>query len=590
MELDSASNSSSDCDVVDDLEESKGSPSPSRDHKRNSFITASKSFSAFPNLGRNDSESEVKLSKKGVNVFVRFRPDNLKEISEGTNCINLNPNQKQVEVSLEGSSHNYKFRRVFPAATVQEEIFSNCALPLVAQALDGFNAAIIAYGQTGAGKTFTLLGPGYDNSTSLGRSDPELRGVCPRLMQAVFHQVYAQLGGDVLYEIYASYIQIYMERVSDLINPAKNKLKIYNSPGNNLWVTDATKTPVKNVKEVLQILEYGAKNRITASTLSNQESSRSHALLVLTIDKNQLAEGRLKTSQLYIADLCGSEKLSKTGATDQRLKEAQTINKSLLSLGNVIQALVDQKRHVPYRDSKLTRLLQNSFGGNSLTSLILCCSSNSYNALETLSTLRFGDRANKVHNRPVANQMMSLDELKRLLLNANNKIASISSIMRAQSERLLQQENLIQHLYSMLNLNQVKSIRSRFKMEMVSNAGSSFTKLGLNVLIYVFTFLEVKEIIKSFQVCSFLNQKLRHDSLWRFQLKRKIYGQTTLDGIPNPDYADPAFKEVEVDTVANCWEFFSGRMVNKFKSQLEQLKPSKAIESKEGLSLKFSSR
>lgn len=588
MEPDSQS-SSSDDDIVNDLEESKTPISQADQDKRRrtSFITpSSKGSISEPNLQRHDSAS-IKFSKKGVNVFVRFRPDNLKEISEGTNCITLNPDQKQVDVENDGGSHQFRFRRVFPSQTTQEEIFSYTTLPLLEQALDGFNAAVVAYGQTGSGKTFTLLGPGFDNAANIGRSEAEMRGVCPRLVQAIFHQVYSQLGGDVMYEIYASYIQIYNEKVSDLINPAKQKLKIYNSPDKNLWVTDATKSPVKNVKEVLKILEFGAKNRVTAATNSNEESSRSHALLVLTIDKHQLEEGKLKTSQLYMVDLCGSEKLSKTGARDQRLREAQMINKSLLSLGNVIQALVDQKKHVPYRDSKLTRLLQNSFGGNSITSLILCCSSNSYNGLETLSTLRFGDRANKIHNKPVANQMLSLYELKRLLLTANTKITGMQTILRAQSERLLHQDSLIQHLYSLLNIHQVKSIRSRFKMEMVSNAGNIFSKLGLNVLIYVFTFIDFKEIIQCFRVCTFLNQKLRHDSLWRFQLKRKVYGQTTLDGIPHPYLADKAFADVEIDTIGNCWEFFTSRMVKVYKSRLEALKPSSS-DPKSGLSLKFS--
>jgi hypothetical protein len=588
MEDDSQSSSSE--ENLKDLEEPSEAPDNlvSQLERRSSFIKPSKSFRNMPVLER--QTSDVKFSKKGVNVFVRFRPDNIREISEGTHCITLHPNQKDVDVEGDGSMHSFRFRRAFPAVTDQEEIFRSCALPLLDDILNGYNAAILAYGQTGSGKTYTLLGPGFDNAAHIGRSDVELRGVTPRLIQAIFHQVYSQLGGDVLYEIYASFIQIYMEKVSDLINPAKQKLQIYNSPDKNLWVTDATKSPVKNVKEVLEILELGARNRVTAATNSNLESSRSHALLVLTIDKHQLLEGKLKTSQVYLVDLCGSEKVSKTGATDLRLKEAQTINKSLLSLGNVIQALVDKRKHVPYRDSKLTRLLQNSFGGNSITSLILCCSSNSYNSLETLSTLRFGDRANKIHNRPVANQMLSLFELKRLLLNANNKINSMQSIIRSQNEKLLHQENLIQHLYSILNVSQVKAIRNRYKIEAMSNAGAGITKLGVNVLIYVYSFLDVKDIVQNFQVCTFLNQKLRHDALWRFQLKRKVYGQTTLDGIPDPSRADPKFREVEIDVVGNAWEYYRERQVAIFKQHIEAMRPSTAPSQSSGLSLKFSSR
>mmetsp|Transcript_617 Transcript_617/g.1071 ORF Transcript_617/g.1071 Transcript_617/m.1071 type:complete len:590 (-) Transcript_617:327-2096(-) len=588
--MESDDSSSSIDDTLEDLEESKQSNLESQLERRRSFIRPSKSYREIPQAQLERQMSDVKFSKKGVNVFVRFRPDNLKEVSEGVDCITLDPNQKDIGVENDGGTHGFRFKRVFPQQTTQEEIFVSCALPLVDSVLDGFNAAILAYGQTGSGKTYTLLGPGFDNAAHIGRSDQELRGVTPRLIQAIFHQVYSQLGGEVLYEIYASYIQIYMEKVSDLINPAKHKLEIYNSPDKNLWLTDATKTPVKNVKEVLEILELGAKNRVTAATNSNAESSRSHALLVLTIDKHQLQEGKMKSSQVYLVDLCGSEKVSKTGATDLRLKEAQTINKSLLSLGNVIQALVDKKKHVPYRDSKLTRLLQNSFGGNSITSLILCCSSNSYNSLETLSTLRFGDRANKVHNKPVANQMLSLFELKRLLLNANNKISNMASIIRNLNDKLLQQESLIQHLYSILTVAQVKAIRSRYKVEVTSNAKAGITKLGVNVLIYVYSFLDVSEIVKNFQVCTYLNLKLRHDALWRFQLKRKIFGQTTLDGIPNPSLADSNFKDVEIDTVSSCFEYFRSRFITVYKNKIEAMRPHTASGPTSGLSLRFSSQ
>jgi kinesin family protein 5 len=168
-------------------------------------------------------------------------------------------------------------------------------------------------------------------------------------------------------------------------------------------VTDATKVPVKNIGEVGKLIKNGSRERATAETMSNKDSSRSHALLVLTIQKNNRREGKNKFSQLYMVDLCGSEKIAKTGATHDRLTEGQYINKSLLSLGNVIAALSERRGYIPYRDSKLTRLLQNCFGGNAYTSLILCCSSNSYNSTESLSTLRFGDRANLVHNKPVVN-------------------------------------------------------------------------------------------------------------------------------------------------------------------------------------------
>ena len=144
--------------------------------------------------------------------------------------------------------------------------------------------------------------------------------------------------------------------------------------------------------------------------MSNKNSSRSHAIFIITISVIDTLRGITKSSQLYLADLSGSERADKTGATTDRLREAQYINTSLLSLGNVIQALSEKKNHIPYRDSKLTRLMQNSLGGNSYTCIILCSSSNSWNINETLSTLRFGDRASKVSNKPVANNQISIEE------------------------------------------------------------------------------------------------------------------------------------------------------------------------------------
>ena len=229
---------------------------------------------------------------------------------------------------------------------------------LADKVLDGYNAAILAYGQTGSGKTYTLLGPGYDNINNIGRvNDPQLHGIAPRMLQTIFNKVYTNYDADVTYDIRFSYLEIYNEKIQDCLSTAKDNLKVYKKETDKLWVTDATKVPVKNVKEVLKLMETGSRNRVTAETNSNKTSSRSHALLVVTIMKKMKRQGKQRAAQLYMVDLCGSEKIAKTGAENQRLKEAQNINKSLLSLGNVIAALAEKKQHIPYRDSKLTRLL-----------------------------------------------------------------------------------------------------------------------------------------------------------------------------------------------------------------------------------------
>ena len=328
---------------------------------------------------------------------------------------------------------------------------------LADKVMDGYNAAILAYGQTGAGKTFTLLGPGYDNANHIGRvKDPNVRGIAPRMLQTIFNKVYTTYDEGVTYDIRFSYLEIYNEKIQDCLSTAKDNLKVYKNENNGLWITDATKVPVKNTGEVLKLMEQGSRNRATAATNSNKESSRSHALLVVTIMKQMKKSGKKRTAQLYMVDLCGSEKVAKTGAEQQRLKEAQNINKSLLSLGNVIAALAEKSKYIPYRDSKLTRLLQNCFGGNSYTSLILCCSSNSYNSTESLSTLRFGDRANLVHNKPKINQTESTVELKRMLGEANYKVHNLQKVVKDLTTNNSQLENLVQQLYSALDAQNMR--------------------------------------------------------------------------------------------------------------------------------------
>lgn len=517
-ETQSSSSSSSSSEELDEtIEEiketsqSQNTESPRRSKRFGSFIHQI-SHLDIPELNR--QTSEIKMSKKGVNVFVRFRPDNIAEEKLGVQCVNYHPDQRSISVVSEGISHQFTFRRIFPPETSQDQIFLSCALPLVESILDGFNCAILGYGQTGSGKTYSLLGPGYDRPDKVGKCDNELRGVAPRLIQSIFHQISSTLSGEAVYKVYASYIQIYNEKLHDLLNPAKDKLKIYQDPEKGLYVTDATKVPTKNVKEVNQLLELGTKYRVTAPTLSNAESSRSHALLVLTIIKHLVNAGGIRASQVYIVDLCGSERISKTGAVEMRLKEAQNINKSLLSLGLVINALAEKKGHIPYRDSKLTRLLQNSFGGNSITSVVLCCSSNSTNSLETLSTLRFGDRANLVHNKPVVNQRESVDDMRKLLAQTNGKLLSQQRVIRFQNEKIIELETIVREFFSMMDKSQVRALQKKIQISLPLLSGKNhFEKLGINTFVSIFTYLTPLEVLSIFGVSKAFDQRLKSENL-----------------------------------------------------------------------------
>ena len=480
---------------------------PKTGQRRRTFISAEP---LLPELSR--QRSDMKLSKKGTNVFVRFRPDNYKEELEGKQCVDYFPDLKTVSVE----NHNFKFKRIFPGETSQDQVFMNAGVPLIDAMLDGYNCGIIAYGQTGSGKTYTLLGHGYDQPDRIGQGDPERRGLAPRLLQSLFHEIQTSMTPTITFTVYTSFIQIYLEKMYDLLNPAKDKLKIYQDAQKGLWVTDAASVPVKNSHEILKQLELGIRNRVTAATNSNAESSRAHAVLVLTINKNLINEGTVISSQVYIVDLCGSERTSKTGAQEERLKEAQNINKSLLSLGNVIGALVENRKHVPYRDSKLTRLLQNCFGGTSISTLLLCCSANSINGVETLATLRFGDRANKVKNKPTRNTGDSVSELRRLLGEANNKIYVQQRMIRSQIEKIIELETITRELFTICGDGKLAALRARYQIKLETKKRNGFEKIGFNPFMLIFTFLLPDDTVGLFKVCKLFDKRLRNDMLWKY--------------------------------------------------------------------------
>lgn len=256
--------------------------------------------------------------------------------------------------------------------------------------MDGFNGTIFTYGQTASGKTHTMQGPDIE--------DLELQGIIPRMVRTVFNRI-ETASENIEFTVKVSMIEIYNERIRDLLDPSKDNLKVHEEKGKGVYVGDVTETYVAEELEVYDIMKLGNKNRAISATNMNEESSRSHSIFILTLTQNNLDDLSCKTGRLYLVDLAGSEKIAKTGATGQTLDEAKKINQSLTTLGKVITALTDKKSsHVPYRESKLTRILSESLGGNSRTCLVITCSPSPYNELETVSTLRFGTRARNIKN------------------------------------------------------------------------------------------------------------------------------------------------------------------------------------------------
>ena len=254
--------------------------------------------------------------------------------------------------------------------------------------------------------------------------DDDSRGIIPRIVEQMFASI-LRSPGNIEYTVRVSYMEIYMEKIRDLLMPQNDNLPVHEEKSRGVYVKGLLEIYVSSVQEVYEVMRRGGAARATAATNMNQESSRSHSIFVITITQKNVETGSAKSGQLFLVDLAGSEKVGKTGASGQTLEEAKKINRSLSALGMVINSLTDGKStHIPYRDSKLTRILQESLGGNSRTTLIINCSPSSYNDAETLSTLRFGVRAKAIKNKAKINAELSPVELKQLLKKAQNQVTT----------------------------------------------------------------------------------------------------------------------------------------------------------------------
>lgn len=303
-----------------------------------------------------------------------------------------------VQKSTEDVPKRFTFDCVYNEDTKQEDIFAESAFPIIENILEGYNGTIFAYGQTGTGKTHTMAGVLDSN---------ELKGITPRSFETIFKSI--NIDTNKQYLVRASYLEIYKEEVLDLLN--KNgiqKLELKEKPGSGVYVKDLSTALIENPDKMMEIMLKGNKNRHVGQTKMNTESSRSHSIFTITVECAELgADGKshIRVGKLNMVDLAGSEKQSKTGSEGLRLEEAIKINLSLTTLCHVISALVDQKSsYVPYRDSKLTRLLQDSLGGNTKTVMIANIGPADYNQDETLSTLRYASRAKHIENKPRINE------------------------------------------------------------------------------------------------------------------------------------------------------------------------------------------
>uniref|UniRef100_A0AAZ3NQM1 Kinesin motor domain-containing protein n=1 Tax=Oncorhynchus tshawytscha TaxID=74940 RepID=A0AAZ3NQM1_ONCTS len=379
-----------------------------------------------------------------VKVSLRIRPQMVKEKIEGCHvCTLVTPGEPQV---LLGKDKAFTYDFVFDIDSAQKQIYAACVHKLIEGCFDGYNATVFAYGQTGSGKTYTM-GTGFD----VQEEEEEERGIVPRAVHHLFlgiqerkTQARQQGTHPPEFKVSAQFLELYNEEILDLFDGArdpdcknrKSNIKIHEDGSGSIYTSGVTSRLVNSEEELLECLKLGALSRTTASTQMNASSSRSHAIFTINLcqmrvcqqtelngvgggDGGSIAKPEYETlmAKFHFVDLAGSERLKRTGATGERAREGISINCGLLALGNVISALGDQAKkggHVPYRDSKLTRLLQDSLGGNSRTVMIACVSPSDRDFMETLNTLKYANRARNIKNKVMVNQDKTSQQISAL--------------------------------------------------------------------------------------------------------------------------------------------------------------------------------
>ncbi|CAK8568183.1 unnamed protein product [Lathyrus sativus] len=414
-------------------------------------------------------------SAQSVRVAVNIRPLITSELLIGcTDCISVVPGEPQVQIGSHSFTYDYVYGSTGQSSSA---IYYECVAPLVDALFNGYNATVLAYGQTGSGKTYTM-GTDYNGEGSSG-------GIIPKVMETIFKRVETMKNSTEFF-IRVSFIEIFKEEVYDLLDPNFSKgevtsaakitvpnrvpIQIRETLHGGITLSGVAEPEVKTKEEMASYLSSGSLSRATGSTNMNSQSSRSHAIFTITMEQKKGDD--ILCAKFHLVDLAGSERAKRTGADGMRLKEGIHINKGLLALGNVISALGDEKKrkeggHVPYRDSKLTRLLQDSLGGNSKTVMIACVSPADSNAEETLNTLKYSNRARNIQNKATINR----DPVAAQVQTMRNQIEQLQAELlfyRGDASGPFDEIQILKHKISLLEASNAE-LKQELKRQQVTS-------------------------------------------------------------------------------------------------------------------------
>ncbi|XP_076863687.1 kinesin-like protein KIF21A isoform X3 [Brachyhypopomus gauderio] len=569
--------------------------------------------------------------ESSVRVALRIRPQLAREKIEGCHiCTFVTPGEPQVVL---GKDKAFTFDYVFDMESQQDSIYSNCTEKLIEGCFEGCNATIFAYGQTGSGKTYTM-GTGFDVSIM----DEEL-GIIPRAVTHLFKGIEerkrsaAEQGRPAPeFKVNAQFLELYNEEVLDLFDATRDMearkqkphIKIHEDATGGIYTVGVTTRTVSSEAELMQCLKLGALSRTTASTQMNVQSSRSHAIFTIHLcqvrmcapsdyqdgetdnrlanDSTNADEFETLTAKFHFVDLAGSERLKRTGATGDRAKEGISINCGLLALGNVISALGDRTKrstHVPYRDSKLTRLLQDSLGGNSQTVMIACISPSDRDFMETLNTLKYANRARNIKNKVVVNQDKASQQISALrteIARLQMELMEYRTGKRVIGQDGLESINDMFHENSMLQTEN-NNLRVRVKAmqetidaqrtrltqllshqanQMLAKAGEGSEEIGNMIQNYI---KEIEDLRAKLLESEAVNENLRK-SLSRASTRTPFYAAPGTFS-PTPLAPDPSQETSDIIQLAKKDLEKLKRREKKKKKRLQQLLEERSVEEDE---------